>query len=95
VADETSPLESLAGCVPAMINALSEPYREALHLSSVEGLSQQVIAEQLGVSLSGVKSRVQRGRAQLKGLLMNCCRFEFDRRGSLTDFAPHPKCCDN
>jgi RNA polymerase sigma-70 factor, ECF subfamily len=91
-ADETPPLERLAGCIPSMINDLAEPYREALQLSGVDGLPQQSIAEQLGLSNSGAKSRVQRGRAQLKELLMKCCRFEFDRRGSLTDYNPHQSC---
>jgi RNA polymerase sigma-70 factor (ECF subfamily) len=92
--DEVTPLETLAGCIPSMINDLAEPYREALQLSGLHGLPQQAMAEHLGVSVSGVKSRVQRGRMQLKELLMNCCRFEFDRRGSLTDYAPHPRCCN-
>jgi RNA polymerase sigma-70 factor, ECF subfamily len=92
--DEPTPLEKLAGCIPSMINDLTEPYREAVLLSGVHGLPQQAIAEQVGVSVSGAKSRVQRGRIQLKQLLMNCCRFEFDRRGTLTDYAPHQSCCN-
>ena len=42
---------------------------------------QQQLAEHTGLSLSGAKSRVQRGRDQLKTMLHESCTFEFDRRG--------------
>jgi RNA polymerase sigma-70 factor (ECF subfamily) len=64
-----------------MIYSLPEPYREAVVLTELEGLTQQALANRLGISLSGAKSRVQRGRAQLKQMLDECCTFEFDRRG--------------
>lgn len=92
--DEPSALETLAGCLPPLLNGLADPYRQALLLSSVQGLPQHEIAEQLGISLSGTKSRVQRGRNQLKELLIKCCQFEFDRRGSLLNYAPHPSGCN-
>ena len=42
------------------------------------------IAEKLGISLSGTKSRIQRGRQQLKDLLLNSCQIETDRFGNVT-----------
>lgn len=74
-----------------MIEALPEPYREAIRLTELEGLTQQALADRLGLSLSGAKSRVQRGRALLKEMLLECCRFEFDRRGGILDCAPKEK----
>ena len=39
--------------------------------------------------------RVQRGRAQLKQMLDECCTFEFDRRGKVIDCTPRAKAgCD-
>jgi hypothetical protein len=32
-----------------------------------------------------MKTRVQRGRAQLRELLRACCRIELDRRGQITE----------
>jgi RNA polymerase sigma-70 factor (ECF subfamily) len=78
------------GWVDEMIAGLPDGYREAVRLSEVEGLSQQEVADRLGLSLSGAKSRVQRGRAMLKGVLEGCCRFEFDARGNVTDHEPKP-----
>jgi RNA polymerase sigma-70 factor (ECF subfamily) len=71
-----------------MIDNLPEPYREAIVLTELEGLTQQQLAERAGLSLSGAKSRVQRGRAMLKAELEACCRFEFDQRGRVMDCEP-------
>jgi len=73
--------------LPAMIAGLPETYRRALELSELEGLSQQRVADELGLSLSGAKSRVQRGRGKLKDLLFDCCSFERDSRGNVIDYS--------
>jgi RNA polymerase sigma-70 factor (ECF subfamily) len=80
------------GCdwMDEMIGALPDGYREAVQLSEIEGLSQQDVADRIGLSLSGAKSRIQRGRAMLKGLLEQCCDFEFDGRGNMMDYEPKP-----
>jgi RNA polymerase sigma-70 factor (ECF subfamily) len=74
-----------------MIYSLPEPYRDALVLTEFEGLTQKELAERLGISLSGAKSRVQRGREKLKEMLFDCCRFEFDRRGRMIECQPRAK----
>lgn len=73
-----------------LIQQLPEPYREAVRLSEIEELTQQQVAERLGLSLSGTKSRIQRGRRKLKDMLDQCCAWEFDRRGNLTGCDPRP-----
>ena len=82
-------LTELEACVRPMIERLPQPYRKALILSELEGFTQKEIAEKQAISLSGAKSRLQRGREKLKGLMMECCHFEFDRRGGISDY--HPK----
>jgi RNA polymerase sigma-70 factor (ECF subfamily) len=71
-----------------LIEEIPDPYRQAVTLSEIEGLPQREIAGRLGLSISGAKSRVQRGRAMLKEVLHQCCTFEFDRRGNVTDCDP-------
>ena len=73
-----------------MVRQLPDGYREAVHLAEIEGLPQQQVAERLGLSLSGAKSRIQRGRVMLKDILERCCRFEFDRRGNVLEYDPLP-----
>jgi RNA polymerase sigma-70 factor (ECF subfamily) len=87
-------IEELKASFRRMIYSLPEPYRDAIVLTELEGLTQQELANRLGISLSGAKSRVQRGRAQLKQMLDGCCTFEFDRRGHPIDCQPrHPTAC--
>ncbi len=76
----------LAGCLRPMIERLSGEYRQAVILVDLEGLAQQEAAAQLGLSLSGMKSRVQRGRRQLKEMLEACCTIELDRRRGVADY---------
>ena len=81
--DSTDAARPLGSCATAMLDHLDPVYRQAVVLADAEGLGQQAIAERLGMSLSGVKSRVQRGRAKLRGMLLDCCRIETDRRGNV------------
>jgi RNA polymerase sigma-70 factor (ECF subfamily) len=53
-------------CLKEMLLTLPEPYREALELVEMKNFSQQALAEKLGISYSGAKSRVQRARQMLK-----------------------------
>jgi RNA polymerase sigma-70 factor, ECF subfamily len=62
-----------------LLHSLPEQFREALILTEFEGLTQEALAKRLGISLSGAKSRVQRGREQLKELLLDYCHQEFSR----------------
>jgi RNA polymerase sigma-70 factor (ECF subfamily) len=56
-----------------MIERLPDTYRDAVRLSEIEGVPQRDVAQRLGVSLSGAKSRVQRGRERLRELVGACC----------------------
>ncbi len=81
----------LAGFLRPMIEALPQLYRDALILSDLEGVPLKRIATQEGVSVSAVKSRVQRGRRMLETLLHDCCTFEVSRRGEVMDFWPRAR----
>ena len=86
---DPTPLETeVADYLIPLISRLPSPYREALTLTELEGLTQQAAADALGISLSGAKSRVQRGREQLKQKLLERCKFEFDRLGRIIDCTP-------
>ena len=90
---EDDPEVVLALSLKELINSLPEPYRQALILTEYHGLSQKQLAEQMGISLSGAKSRVQRARDKLRDMLLRCCHFEFDRRGHIVDYYAHCCCC--
>jgi RNA polymerase sigma-70 factor (ECF subfamily) len=79
--------------VRAFLDCIGEPYREALVLADLEGVPQIELARRLGISHSGAKSRVQRARKKMAGLIQECCHLEFDHYGSVIDYKPRgPKC---
>lgn len=79
-------VRELAPCLSKMAALLPEPYREAMRLADFEGLGQQEVADRMGISLSGAKSRVQRARRQLRDMILDCCHIERDARGGLVDY---------
>jgi len=92
-ADDDNPEIELAKGLKAMIDDLPDKYRRPLELYELKGMKQSEIALLMGLSLSGAKSRLQRGREQLRQNLLDCCHFEFDRRGRIIDYLPKQQCC--
>ncbi len=88
---EEDAAESLAPSIRDIVQSLPEPYREALILTEYQGLSQVELAQRLGISVSGAKSRVKRARQKVRDILLACCHIEFDARGLVYDFREH--CC--
>jgi RNA polymerase sigma-70 factor, ECF subfamily len=96
VADESSTPElrgELARCLRPLIERLPASFREALILTELDGVTQSEAAARLGLSVSGMKSRVQRGRSQLKHALLDCCQVELDRRGGVTGYTARSGSC--
>lgn len=75
-----------------LVDELPEKYREALILADLERLPQKEVAERLGISVSGAKSRVQRARKMLGENLGNCCRVELGPDGRAIDFERRCDC---
>ena len=78
----------------SFVEELPEIYRDAILFTGYEGLTQKQLAERLGISLTGAKSRVQRGRKMLKDLLIQCCHFEYDIYGTVIDYCKVCCCCE-
>lgn len=80
--------EALGECVALFVARLPSPYREAVTLTDLQGLTQKDAADMLGVSLSGMKSRVQRGREKIREMFDECCRISVDCRGRVVECEP-------
>jgi len=50
----------------SMIDSLPDKYKQAIMLTELGGLTQKELAQKLDMSISGAKSRVQRGRNMLR-----------------------------
>lgn len=74
--------------VSAFVQMLPSPYREALVLTEIGGLTMKEAASREGISASGMKSRVQRGRRMLRELFEACCEIALDVRGHIVDYKP-------
>ena len=61
--------EQIRHHVEAQLRLVSEPFRTVVVLRDIEGFTDEEIAEILNLNLGTVKSRLLRGRTQLKGLL--------------------------
>lgn len=90
--DDREASRALASCVSLFVARLPSPYREAVTLVELEGLTAREAAEMVGISVSGMKSRVQRGRAQLREMFEQCCEIALDARGKVTEFSPRKQC---
>ncbi|GII20252.1 sigma-70 family RNA polymerase sigma factor [Planomonospora parontospora] len=91
-AAEPDALAALAGCLAPMLERLSERDRQAIALVDYEGVTQAEAAGRLGISVPGMKSRVQRARTRLRTLLTACCRVETDARGDVREVRPAGAC---
>jgi RNA polymerase sigma-70 factor, ECF subfamily len=92
--DDGAALRELAACLAPMLSQLPPAYQEAIRMVDLQGTPQHEAARRAGVSLSGMKSRVQRGRQQLRAVFEACCRIDLDRRGGIAAYtARHPAAC--
>lgn len=89
-ADEDDVRRAVASVLRVFVAALPEPYRTAITLTDLEGRTQKEAAQSLGLSHSGLKSRVQRGRAKLRAMLEACCELALDARGRLVSCEVRP-----
>lgn len=76
----------IAGCLESMLLTLPEKYQKPIRLHDIMGNTHKDISAELNISISGSKTRVQRGRQHLKELLLDCCDFKFDSMGNIIDY---------
>jgi RNA polymerase sigma-70 factor (ECF subfamily) len=79
---ETSGIRRAADCLRPLVERLPPPYRDAIVRADLDEVRLADAAEAAFISLSGMKSRVQRGRKLLRELLTACCRIGVDGQGT-------------
>jgi RNA polymerase sigma-70 factor, ECF subfamily len=93
--DPQAAQRELAGCLRSLVDQLAEPYRSAVTAVDLGGQTQTEVARRLELSVSGMKSRVQRGRRQLRELLTECCRVHTSPTGGISHYEPSAICRDD
>jgi len=92
--DDEKTRKELSLCLEPMVKMLPDKYKKAIQLSEIEGKTQQEVARLEGISLSGAKSRVQRGRKLLKEILNDCCQIEINRNNQPVSYELKEQKCE-
>ncbi len=79
---------AIARCLSRGIAELPVEQREAIELVGEHGLTSAAAAARAGISVPGLKSRVQRGRAAVITQTSRCCAIERDPRGRPLSISP-------
>lgn len=79
---------AIARCISRGVLDLPAEQREAIALVSEQGLTSAAAAARAGISVPGLKSRVQRGRVAVIEQTSRCCAIERDRRGRPLSISP-------
>ncbi|WAM19494.1 sigma-70 family RNA polymerase sigma factor [Rhodococcus sp. JS3073] len=91
-ADEAAEKE-LASCLVPMLSGLPAEQAAAVKMVDLDARTHAAAANEAGISVSGMKSRVQRGRATLQARLHACCQISQDRTGHVHDYQPRSGSC--
>ena len=84
---------ALARCMTPMLDTLPPAYRDALRRVELENRRQVDVAEELGIPISTLKSRVQRGRVMLRTAFVECCAIDRNSAGAIISFETRSPAC--
>ncbi|AIW22089.1 RNA polymerase sigma factor SigZ [Vibrio coralliilyticus] len=90
---EKSIEQDMMKCIKPFIQALPADQSELLDAVELQGASQKQLAEKAGVSYSTLKSRVQKGRTELRKLFEGCCSLSLDKHGNVIDCEEKSESC--
>ncbi|MBF6338822.1 sigma-70 family RNA polymerase sigma factor [Nocardia abscessus] len=85
--------KELASCLAPMLARLPAEQAAAVQMVDLDAHTHAAAAGEAGISISGMKSRVQRGRAALHAQLHACCQISQDRTGHVHDYQPRSGTC--
>jgi RNA polymerase sigma-70 factor (ECF subfamily) len=85
--------KELAACLVPMLSGLPAEQAAAVKMVDLDARTHAAAAGEAGISVSGMKSRVQRGRAALQAQLHACCEISQDRTGHVHDYQPRSGSC--
>lgn len=93
--DDEAATRELSTCLKPLMRGLTAADQDALQMVEFDGVTQVEAAARLGLSVSGMKSRVQRARAHLRSALHDCCKIAVDRRGGVISYEGKGGSCES
>jgi RNA polymerase sigma-70 factor, ECF subfamily len=91
--DDEAATRELSTCLRPLMRGLTAADQEALQMVEFDGVTQVEAAARLGLSVSGMKSRVQRARLHLRSALHDCCSIAVDLRGGVISYEGKSRSC--
>ncbi len=91
--DDPETRQDLEGCVEPFIRGLPAETADMLMAIDINGMSQNDYAMAHGLPYSTLKSRVRKGRAELRKAFENCCDITMDARGNIADVQEKSESC--
>lgn len=76
--DAAAPVDALSACLVRVLGELKPEDADVLRQCDLAGVTQRAYAEQQGLSLPAVKSRLLRARERLRDRMSTVCRVRFD-----------------
>jgi len=77
--------KQLSKCLKSLIEELPDNYRDALLLFEISGMGLKDLSTHLSLTISGTKSRIQRGREKLREIILKCCTVNTDKYGNVVN----------
>ena len=91
---EAGALNELERCVEPFLSALPAETAQMLRAIDIDGVKQKDYAEAQGLSYSTWKSRVQKGRQELRAVFEDCCHLSLDAQGNIMDYQSKSGSCE-
>jgi RNA polymerase sigma-70 factor (ECF subfamily) len=93
----SSVFNDFSSCIESFVDALPPDSADLLKAIDIQGQSQKEYAQANGIAYTTLKSRVTKGRNQLKKIFEDCCHLELDQFGNVVDYeskSANVDCCD-
>jgi len=87
---DAEPVDALAGCMERVLRELCEADADVIKHCDLGGMKLQAYADSRGLTLPGVKSRIQRARRRMRDLIVRNCQVRFDDGGRVCCHVPRP-----
>jgi len=84
----------VAGWLNGFLSELDEDDRTVLARADLEGRPHAEVAEQLGIGVKAMRSRLHRARHRLRARLLACCEIQLDARGGIAGHRRRGDACD-
>lgn len=84
----TAPVDALAQCLERLLPELPADDSDVLRRCDLDGVKLQTYADEHGLTLLAVKSRLQRSRRRMRELLTRQCQVRFDDAGNVCCHVP-------